>query len=470
MRGSFFNDRRLGRGLSALSLIVLSSLASGRATAQPDDADGDGFALAKVGALLLSNGIAFDESRGIAYVASSYGGVTVVDVASGLYLDTIDISRDVIAPNGIAFAAGRLYVGSLRDIAVVDAATERVTGRIARPFYAGSVESEIVASPDGTRLLAASGTSTSLVVIDAATESAEALIPVGPDCNRVALSPDGGTAYLTNKELALLYAVDIGSRAVIEAIPFASGEATLDFPCDVTVSSATGRIYVAWVSLDYLGHVSEFDANLGPLRTFDLGRFSTGIDATPDGRFALLGSGQVLDLATGFFSADLPVPQNGLSTVAFRAETNEAVVTHDAERAVRVVSGFEPSLAATGTPRIGGRLDLVLRLPASEAGAPFQLVASNTASEGFLACDGIRFPLDPDDLFRLTKEGAGGFGAWSGTLDENGHASATFSLARGLPFRGAGYPISLAFATFDGRRGRDVVRLVSNTITVWLRP
>lgn len=465
MRGSFFNDRRLGRIVCALSVTALSVAAPG-ALAQDD---GDGFELAKVGALLQSNGIAFDESRGIGYVASSYGGITVVDVASGLYLDTIDISREVTAPNGIAFAAGRLYVGTLRDIAVVDVLSERVVDRIDRPFFAGSVESDLVTSPDGTRVYAASGTSTALVVIDAATESAEARIPVGPDCNRLALSPDGRFAYLTNKERALLYAVDLDTRAVHEAVAIAPGAETLDFPCDVTVSSATGRIYVAWVAADYRARVTEFDSSMGALRTFEVGRFSTGIDATPDGRYALLGSGQVLDLETGFFSASLDVPQNGLSTVAFRAGSNAAVVTHGSERAIRVVSGFEPTLAATGTARVGGRLDLALKLP-GEAGEPYQVVASNTASAGFPACDGIQFPLDPDELFRMTREGAGAFAAWSGSFDENGEARASFSLSRDLPIRGAGYPISLAFATFDGRRGRDVVRLVSNTVTVWLRP
>jgi YVTN family beta-propeller protein len=92
-----------------------------------------------------------------------------------------------------------------------------VLGSVSRPFYVGSAESELVAAPDGALVYAASGASTALTVIDVATDTAEAQIPVGPDCNRIALSPDGSTAYLTNKESALLLAVDLRSRSTSRA-------------------------------------------------------------------------------------------------------------------------------------------------------------------------------------------------------------------------------------------------------------
>jgi len=468
--GALRDRRQLSSfALATFSLALICSLAAaGDASAQLVDEDGDGFAVAKVGALLDSNGIAFDEASDKAYVASTYGGITVADMNTGRYLRTLDISRSAVTPNGVGFAGGKLYVGTLHDVVVVDPDDGSVTSRVSRPFFAGSIESEFAVSPDGHRVYAAAGCSTVLLVIDAATESEEAIIPVGPNCNRIALSPDGHTAYLTNKEAGLLWAVDLDARTVIEAVPIAS-RTILDFPCDVDVSPTSGNVYVSWVGSDYDARVTEFTSGLSQLRTFETGRFSTGLDVSPDGRFALLGAGLVLDVAEGLFVGDLPLPQNGISEVAFRSDSNAAVVTHDAERAVQIASGFSPPLRASGSTRMGGRLEFTIELPAA-AGSEFQLVASNTTEDGFPACTGIVFPLDLDPLFQLTRSGGGTFATWSGRLDGGGRGRASITLTRDLPIRGAGFPISIAFATFEGGRGRFDVARVSNTITAWVKP
>jgi hypothetical protein len=226
---------------------------------------------------------------------------------------------------------------------------------------------------------------------------------------------------------------------------------------------------VAWVSADYAARVSVFDSDLTPLDRYETDRFATGLDVSSDGRYALLGSGQVLDLETGHFAAELPLPQNGLCDVAFRGASLQAVVTHGSERAVRIVSGFEPTLVARGEARLGSRLDFEFDCPAA-AGSPFQLAASQSTSSGFVVCAGMTFPLDPDPLFQASRTGSGSFGSWMGTLDERGRGTASLVLTSDLPIRGPGFPISLAFATFADRRERELVALVSNTATIWIRP
>lgn len=439
--------------------------------ASAPDEDGDGFTVAPVATLLSSNGIAFNGDGTRAYVSSSYGGVTVVDPVAARYVTTFDVSRDVSLPSGIGCARGKLYVVSLRDVAVVDEATGIVLKTLARPFVAGSVESDVAVTPGGERVVIAMGSSNVLTVLDSADDRVLGTVPLGANYNRVALSPDGGTAYATNKEAGTLATVDLASFGVVRVQSISPDSTVLDFPCAVAVRPGTGEIVVSYVTPDYAGHVALFSPEGERRRVLHVGRFATGVDVSSDGSFAMVGSGDVFDLATGARVASLAIPQNGLADVAFAAGSDRALVTNAGERHVQAVSGFEPSLRLAGEapPRIGGTLTFAIELP-GEAGRPFQLVASESTRRGIPLDAGRRFPLDPDRLFRLSREAAGPFAAGVGTLDRNGRATVAVTLSGDLPIRGAGFPLSFAAATFDSNRLRGDVRLVSNAVTVTLWP
>jgi YVTN family beta-propeller protein len=121
-------------------------------------------------------------------------------------------------------------------------------------------------SPDGTRLYAAHidsltvGDPDTVTVINTATNTVIATIPVGAQTTengegpaRVAVSPDGTRAYVTNFSLAdssSVVVIDTVSNAVIATIPVAAT------PVGVVVSPDGAHAYVTHLAL---GTVSVID-------------------------------------------------------------------------------------------------------------------------------------------------------------------------------------------------------------------
>jgi len=455
--------------LAAIGVVLFFSPAL--LASAPDD-DGDGFEVSPAGTLLSSNGIAFNSEGTRAYVSSSYGGVSVIDPIAARNVGTFDISRSVSSPSGIGCARGKLYVTSMRDVAVVDEATGIVLRTLARPFVAGSIEGDVAATPDGSRVVVAMGTSPLLAVIDTADDSVAGSVPLGANYNRVALSPDGAVAYVTNKEAGAIATVDLAAFGVVRVQSIAPDSDILDFPCAVAVRPGNGDVIVSYVTPDYAGHLAVFSAEGERRRVIHVGRFATGVDVSGDGRFAMVGSGDVFDLESGARVASLDVPQNAISDVVFAPGRDErALVTDAGDRHVQVATGFDPSLVlSAGTARAGEALTFALDMP-GEGGRPFQLAASESTRRGIPLAGGLRFPLDADRLFRATRAAAGPFASAIGTLDRNGRATVAVTLAPAdLPFRGAGYPVSFAYATFGSGRLRADARRVSNAVTVVLLP
>ncbi len=463
------NEKRPLRRRTRLAVLGFVLFFAPAVLASSDDPDGDGFTVDRIATLLSSNGVAFNADGSRAYVSSSYGGVSVIDTANSLNVATFDLSRDVTTPSAVGCARGKLFVVSFRDVAVVDELTGLVLRSIPRPFVAGSLESDVATTPDGDRVVVVMGTSSDLTVLDAASDAVLGTVTLGPNHNRVALSPDGAIAYATNKETGTLATVDLRSLEVARVQSISPSGPILDFPCAVAVRSATGEVVVSYVTPDYEGHLAVFGPDGAPRRVLHAGRFTTGVDVTADGRHALTGAGDVFDLDSGARIASLDVPPNGISDVAFSAEAGVAIVTNSGERHLRSIGLFEPALEVAGTPRMGERLTFTLDVP-GESNRPFQLVASGSTARGIPLGEAKRFPLDPDVLFRASRAASGPFTGFVGTLDRYGRATATLELSSAVPIRGAGFPVTFALATFGASRDRSDCRKVSNAVTVWIRP
>src|SRR5258708_11574234 len=168
------------------------------------------------------------------------------------------------------------------------AARNAVRGTIPVPRPGG-----VAVSPDGSKVYVTNSiTFTGTVsVIDAATNTVSATIPVGPCPGGVAVSPDGTKVYVTIFSNAVSV-IDTATNTVSATIPL--GPPGTD-PIGVAVSRDGSRVYVANLS----GTVSVIDAATNTVgATIPLGPPGTGI---PDRKSTPLNSShQIISYAVFF--------------------------------------------------------------------------------------------------------------------------------------------------------------------------
>lgn len=138
----------------------------------------------------VSIGLSPDGAR--AYVLGTEG-VGVLDTASRAVVATVPvpggstINSVAVSPDGT-----RVYVPTSRAIAVVDPAVGAVVSTVPLDDYGTT---DVVASPDGSRLYTASSTTGQVTVLDVARGAVEATVQVDEyaEPKRLILTPDGRT-------------------------------------------------------------------------------------------------------------------------------------------------------------------------------------------------------------------------------------------------------------------------------------
>jgi YVTN family beta-propeller protein len=96
-------------------------------------------------------------------------------------------------------------------VSVIDTATDTVTATIP---VAGHTD-EVAVSPDGSKVYATNVSSNNVSVIDAATNTVTATIPVGIAPIGVAVTPDGSKVYVVNNTSQTVSVIDTATNTVI---------------------------------------------------------------------------------------------------------------------------------------------------------------------------------------------------------------------------------------------------------------
>jgi|SRR6516225_4903775 YVTN family beta-propeller protein len=129
------------------------------------------------------------------------------------------------------------YVANLRSntVSVLNTATNTVTATIP----VGSSPLGVAVSPDGTRVYVANSSSNDVSVIDVATYcTVTATIPVGSGPHGVAVSPDGKTVYVANRLTNNVSLIDAATNKITNVFgPFFS-------PFYVAVTPDSSKVYV----------------------------------------------------------------------------------------------------------------------------------------------------------------------------------------------------------------------------------
>lgn len=219
---------------------------------------------------------------GAVAVVSDYGTreapgstLTVIDVAAGALLRTVDLGRHT-RPHGLAWIDGRrlaVTAEGSRHLLVVNPRSGTVEAEIAT----GQEVSHMVAvTPDGKRAFVANIGSGSVTAVDLEKREKLADVATGAGAEGIAVTPDGGEVWVTNRAADTLSVIDPGTLEVKATLPCPS------FPIRVAITPDGER---ALVSAAESGEVVAFDV----ASRREVGRRKLDLANAPDAARRLFG-------------------------------------------------------------------------------------------------------------------------------------------------------------------------------------
>ena len=183
---------------------------------------------------------------------------------------------------------------------------------------------KVALTPDGRRAYVTNYSSNNVSVIDTASNTVIATIPVDPGPWEVALTPDGRHAYVTNNGFNRVSVIDTASNVVTATIPVG------DHPQGAVVTPDGLRAYV---TNNVSNSVSVIDtASNTVTATIPVGVSPQAVAVTPDGRHAYVtnyspDNVSVIDTASNTVTATIPVGLSPLA-VAVTPDGRHAYVTN----------------------------------------------------------------------------------------------------------------------------------------------
>jgi YVTN family beta-propeller protein len=161
---------------------------------------------------------------------------------------------------------------------------------------------------------------TTVTVIDTSTEAVLGTIPVGAGPARVAISPDGTRAYVSNRDSDSVSAIDTATDTVVATISVG------DAPGALAVTPDGQHVYVVLAA----GVVQAIDTAANSIvATITVAGSGGGVAITPDGRRAYVASGQVsvLDTATNTVLISFTAGTGSVTGVAISPDGSRAYFT-----------------------------------------------------------------------------------------------------------------------------------------------
>lgn len=235
------------------------------------------------------------------YVAGD-SDVSVVDIESNTVVDTIAVGgtpeQVAFTPDGsFAYVANR----DLNNVSVINTATRTVVDSVA----VGGPSNSLVMAPDGTKCYV--GGENTLWVIDPASNSVSATIPIDPDIYDsgsvldLEITPDGGKVYASLFPYGGILIIDSATNTIVNNIGW--WEIT-----ELRLSPDGTRLYVVdQVGADISVIDTATDEIIATIHTDDEVLYGMGI--TPDGARIYTGGFyniSVVDIATEAVIATLP--------------------------------------------------------------------------------------------------------------------------------------------------------------------
>ena len=255
--------------------------------------------IGSVGSSLLYTNVRQDQA--FAYVsARSSNQLRVINTATQTVIQTIATgtqpSEMIASPDGT-----RLYVangGGGVSVFSADPITGMLTADTTIPTGGGSGNRALTISPDGSRLYVVDQSLDRLLVIDTATNSVSTTVTVGDQPLGAAISPDGSTIYVTNFTDSTVSIVDTATNSVTATIGLGFGGTNGNGPDGVTASPDGKFVYVANRTT---GNITVIDAATNStVGIFSNGSQTSGVSLSPDGTHLYASSQGASDKVTAY--------------------------------------------------------------------------------------------------------------------------------------------------------------------------
>ena len=253
-------------------------------------------------------------NRRTATLVSVAVALTASSVALGVAATVTPASA---APDGSGTVT-LAYVTSFaaNDVAVIDTAT----GTVIATIPVGTGPEGVAFTPDRTRAYIPNQTSATVSVIGTATNSVVATIPVGAQPFGVAVTPDGTEAYVANQGPGTVSVIATATNIVTATIPVGSG------PYGVAVTPDGTEAYVANQGS---GSVSVIATATGTVTaTIPVGTNPSLVAVAPDGTKAY-----VSNLVSGTVSVIATATNTVIATIAVGTNPRGVVFSPDGTRA-----------------------------------------------------------------------------------------------------------------------------------------
>lgn len=188
----------------------------------------------ELGDLTRPHGLAFlPGDRELVLTAEVAGVIAFVDFASGTVTSRLETGGALphmvaVTPDGKVAATTNVRGGS---VSVFDLATRTRRG----VFSVGTPVEGIAITPDGREVWAGANVAKQLIVVDAASGAVLARIDGFGFAYRVAITPDGARAVVTDPGSEQVHIVDVARRSIVRSIPFAAVNGQPASPQGVTM-------------------------------------------------------------------------------------------------------------------------------------------------------------------------------------------------------------------------------------------
>jgi YVTN family beta-propeller protein len=277
----------------------------------------------------------------IGLAASGLGNIasfTATNSGSLPVTATVTVTPSTIG-GGFAYITNAGSNGGINDVSVINTATNTVMATIP----VGSYPTGVSVSPDGTKVYVVNDWSNDVSVINTATNTVMASVAVGSSPFGVSVSPDGTKVYVTNSLSNSVSVINTATNTEMATVAVGSS------PLGVSVSPDGTKVYVTNSNSNSVSVINA--ATNTVMGTVAVNSYPIGVSVSPDGTKVYVtnqnsNTVSVLNTATNTIMATVPVGSTPKG-ISVSPDGTKVYVANGGSNSVSVINTATNTVMAT---------------------------------------------------------------------------------------------------------------------------